>query len=153
MKAHGRLGRIIATFVGCALAAPLVAAPTNIIATRIAGFREIGAAYKNINDSLRSSSPQIYVLQISARQIRDYARQQPGWFPVGSGPKPGVKTAAKPEIWGQAAAFKTAQDNFAKQANAFAAIAATGDVAKMRAQAKALGQTCAACHRAFRIEQ
>lgn len=143
----------VALAATCALAVPLFAAPNNIVATRIAGFREVGAAFKNINDELRSSTPQTYVVQISARQIRDYARQHYGWFPAGSGPKPGVKTAARPEIWSQPAAFKAAQDGFARQANAFATAATSGDVAKMRAQAKALGQTCSACHRSFRIEE
>ncbi|MCJ8159078.1 cytochrome c [Sphingomonas sp. LaA6.9] len=138
--------------MACGVGVPLLAAPANIVATRIAGFREVGAAFKNINDELRSGSPQTYVIQISARQIRDYARQHYGWFPAGSGPKPGVKTAAKPEIWTQAAAFKAAQDGFAKQANAFATVAGSGDVAKMRAQAKALGQSCTTCHRSFRVE-
>ena len=100
-------------------AAPLAAAPGDIVATRIAGFREVGAAFKNINDELKSATPQTYVIQISARQIRDYARQQQGWFPAGSGPKPGVKTA----------------------------------VAKMRAAAKTLGQSCGTCHRRFRVEE
>lgn len=135
------------------MAVPVLAAPPGIIATRIAGFREVGAAFKNINDELKSGSPQTYVIQISARQIRDYARQQQTWFPAGSGPQPGVKTAARAEIWSQPAAFRTAQANFANQANAFATVAASGDVARMRAGAKALGQSCAACHRSFRVEE
>ena len=134
-------------------AAPLAAAPGDIVTTRIAGFREVGAAFKNINDELKSATPQTYVIQISARQIRDYARQQQGWFPAGSGPKPGVKTAAKPEIWSQPAAFKAAQDGFTAQANSFATVAASGDVAKMRAAAKTLGQSCGTCHRSFRVEE
>ncbi|RJF93901.1 cytochrome c [Sphingomonas cavernae] len=150
MKPGWKAGALV---VICALAAPLLAAPNDIVAMRVAGFREVGAAFKNINDELKSSTPQKYVIQLSARQIRDYARQHYGWFPAGSGSKPGVKTAAKPEIWSQAAAFKTAQDGFAKQANAFATVAASGDVARMRAQAKALGQTCTVCHRSFRIEE
>lgn len=144
--------KIVVAALAGALAAPLIAAPTDIVATRIAGFREVGAAFKNINDELKSSTPQSYVIQISARQIRDYARQHYGWFPAGSGQKPGLKTAAKAEIWSQAAAFKAAQDGFAKQANAFATVAASGDMAKIRGQAKLLGQSCATCHRSFRVE-
>ncbi|MCE7796233.1 cytochrome c [Sphingobium sufflavum] len=135
-----------------ALAAPVAAAPGDVVKTRIAGFRELGAAFKNVNDELKGSAPQTYVMQLSARQIRDFARQQYSWFPQGSGPQAGVKTAAKPDIWAKGAEFKAAQDNFAKQADAFAKVAGTGDTANIRAQAKLLGQSCGACHRAFRTE-
>ncbi|MCI4592678.1 cytochrome c [Sphingobium sp. BYY-5] len=153
MKSDARRPTALFTLLAALCATPLAAAPGDIIATRIAGFREVGAAFKNINDELKSTTPQTYVIQISARQIRDYARQQQGWFPAGSGPRPGVKTAAKAEIWSQAAAFKAAQDGFAAQANTFATMAQSGDIARMRLAAKALGQSCGTCHRSFRVEE
>lgn len=132
------------------VAAPLFAAAQDTVATRLAGLRQLGAAFKNVNDELKSETPQPYILQLSARQIRDAAKAQYGWFPAGSGPQPGIKTAAKAEIWSQPAQFKAAQDAFATQAAAFAKVAASGDVAAMRVQAKQLGAACGACHRAFR---
>ena len=135
------------------LAAPLLAQGANMVQARLNGYRELGAAFKNVNDELKSSSPQTMILQLSARQIRDVARQQYGWFPHGSGPRPGVKTAAKPEIWARAAQFKAAQDAFAAQANGFVSAVASKDVARMRTQARTLGQACAACHRTFRVEE
>ncbi|HEX7855154.1 MAG TPA: cytochrome c [Sphingobium sp.] len=153
MRSAGRGFRAgLTVAAGAFLATALMAAPADIVKTRVTGLRELGAAFKNVNDELKSGTPQAIVLTLSARQIRDSARQQYGWFPAGSGPQPGVKTAAKPEIWSRAAEFKTAQDNFATQANAFAKIAGSGDGAALRAQAKALGQTCAACHRIFRTD-
>lgn len=119
---------------------------------RVHGFRELGAAFKTVNDELKSGSPQVMMLQISARQIRDASRAQAGWFPAESAPGPGIKTNAKPEIWSQPTQFKKAQDDFTSQAGAFYKVAAAGDVAAMRVQAKALGGTCAACHRSFRNE-
>lgn len=133
-------------------AGPLMAAQQNIVAQRLAGYRELGAAFKNINDELRSGTPQATVIQLSARQIRDVSRMQYNWFPAGSGPKPGVKTGAKAEIWSQAAQFKAAQDAFAVEANAFQKLAAAGNIAGMKAQSRKLGATCAACHRTFRVE-
>ena len=133
-------------------AVPSPAAAPDIVKARLAGYRELGAAFKNVNDELRSGTPQAYVLQLSARQIRDAAKAQYGWFPRGTGPQPGLKTAAKPEIWTRAPAFKAAQDAYAAQANAFYRFAAAGDIAKMRAQVKPLGATCGGCHRAFRAE-
>jgi cytochrome c556 len=133
--------------------APVLAASADVIRERHAGYRELGAAFKNVNDELKTGSPQIMILQMSARQIRNVAQQQGGWFPAGSGPKPGVKTKAKAEIWTKPAEFKKAQASFSAQANAFYQAAASGNVAKIRAQVKPLGATCASCHRSFRIEE
>ena len=135
------------------VAAPLFAAAQDSVNTRVAGLRQLGAAFKNVNDELKSGTPQPTVLQISARQIRDAARAQYGWFPAGSGPQPGVKTRAKPEIWTQPAQFKAAQDALATQADAFSKVVATGDTAAIAAQAKQLGGACAACHHQFRAEE
>ena len=148
------------TILGCAGAAAIaVSALANtgfaanpVEPARVHGFRELGAAFKTVNDELKSGAPQLMMLQLSARQIRDASRAQAGWFPADSAPRPGLKTAAKPEIWSQPVQFKKAQDDFSNQANAFYKVAAAGDVAAMRAQAKALGGTCAACHRGFRVE-
>ncbi|UVO52653.1 cytochrome c [Sphingomonas sp. SUN039] len=134
-------------------AAPIVAAGADPYKARIDSYRELGAAFKNVNDELRKPAPQVFIVQLSARQIRSTAQAQYGFFPAGSGPRPGVKTAARPEIWTQPAQFKAAQDNFARQAQVFAAAAQSGDAAAIRVQAKALGQTCAACHKAFRVEK
>ena len=141
------LGAVVA---GTAAAPLLASAASDIISSRIAGLRELGAQFKNVNDELKKDDPSPMILQISARQIRDVAKTQYGWFPAGSGPEAGVKTKAKPEIWAKAADFKTAQDNFAKQANAFFQVVQKGDVATMRTQARQLGAACGGCHRTFR---
>lgn len=134
------------------IATPLLAAPADPVSTRVAGFRALGAAYKSVNDQLRSGSPQIPVIKAAAVKIQAASKAQYGWFPQGSGPAAGVKTAAKPEIWGQAAQFKAAQDKFAVEAAAFSKVAAGGNAAAIAAQAKQLGATCSACHRAYRTD-
>jgi cytochrome c556 len=143
----------VVLIAGSGASAALPAAPQDLVRTRVAGLRELGAAFKNVNDEFKSDTPQIYVIQLSARQIRDAARAQYGWFPAGSGPQPDVKTAAKPEIWTQAAQFKTAQDNFATEAGSFMTIAAAGNIDAIRAQTKLLGATCGGCHRTFRVDE
>lgn len=132
--------------------APVLAAASDIVRSRIEGLRELGALFKNVNDELKSSTPQPMILRISARQITDVARDQYTWFPAGTGPEAGVKTKAKPEIWQRSAEFKKLQDNFARQATEFNKVVLSGDVAKMRAQVKLLGATCGGCHRTFRNE-
>lgn len=134
------------------LATPLLAAPTDAVSTRVAGFRALGAAYKSVNDQLRSGSPQIATIKAAAAKIQATSKAQYGWFPQGSGPASGVKTAAKAEIWSQAAQFKAAQDQFAAQAAAFSKVAAGGDATAIGAQAKKLGAACSGCHRTFRTD-
>ncbi len=135
------------------VATPLFAAAQDVVNTRVAGLRQLGAAFKNVNDELKSGTPQPMVLQLSARQIRDAAKAQYGWFPAGSGPQAGVKTRAKPEIWTQPAQFKAAQDNLSAQADAFAKVVAGGDTTAIAAQAKQLGAACGACHHQFRADE
>lgn len=135
-----------------AAASPLLAAPADAIRSRIASFRELGAAYKAVNDSLRGGEVQTVLLAQSARQVRNAARGQYGWFPAGSGPQAGVKTAAKPEIWANPAKFKAAQDSFAAAADQFQKVVAGGDAAAIRTQARKLGAACKGCHDSFRTE-
>lgn len=130
---------------------PGLAAAADTIRARIAGYRELGAAFKGANDGLRGD-PQIVLLQQSARQISNAAKQQYGWFPVGSGAQAGVKTAAKPGIWASPAKFKAAQDAFARQAEQFKKATASGNAALMRAEIRKLGATCKDCHDQFRTK-
>ena len=132
---------------------PTVAAGVDPYKARIDSYRELGAAFKNVNDELRKPAPQAYLIQLSGRQIRSTAQAQYGFFPTGSGPRAGVKTAAKPEIWTQPAQFKAAQDAFNLQAQAVARVAQSGDISAIKVQTKALGQTCAGCHKTFRLEK
>lgn len=147
-----RIHIITALLAGVA-AVPLLAAPIDSVRARINGYRELGAALKNANDALRGSEPQIIMIQQSAREIQNAARAQYQWFPAGTGPNAAWKTAAKPEIWTQAAQFRAAQDNFARAAEAFRSAAAGGNAAAMRTSARALGATCKSCHDRFRAEE
>lgn len=131
---------------------PLFAAAADTIKMRIANYRELGTAFKNINDELRSSSPSTFMIQMSARDVSRAARDQYNWFPAGSGPEAGVKTRAKAEIWATPAKFKSAQDLLATNAEAFAKAAKGGDVGEIRAASKELGRACVTCHRSFREE-
>lgn len=145
-----KLAIITLTVSSAALTLPVLAAASDSVRTRIAGFRELGAAFKSANDGLRGE-PQTVLLQQAARQIRNASKQQYGWFPAGSGPKAGVKTAAKPAIWSSPTKFKVAQDAFAKQAEIFQKAVTSGNAATMRTEARKLGGTCNACHDTYRV--
>jgi cytochrome c556 len=149
-----RLRNLTIAVLAVAIATPVIAAitPADAVRTRVSGLRELGAAFKSVNDALRSPTPQTMLIQISARQISGAARDQYNWFPAGSGPQTGVKTAAKPEIWAQSARFKQAQDAFAAQATSFQRAAQGGNLDLIRAESRKLGQTCKGCHDTFRSE-
>jgi cytochrome c556 len=158
MLMRNKFGRgvVLAAFVAGLIGAPLLAAaadsPADIIKNRIAGLRELGAAFKNVNDELKTSKPNTYLIQIFSRQIQDGAKNIPLWFPAGTGPETGEKTKARPEIWQHPDQFKAAQEAFATQAASFAQVASSGDVDKIRAQTKDLGKACGSCHHDFRTE-
>lgn len=124
--------------------------PKEAVGVRINAYRENGAAFKTINDQLKSGTPVKIMLRTSARTISNTARDQYNWFPDGSGAETGLKTKAKPVIWSDPAGFKAAQDRLAREADLMSKVIDTGDTAAMQKQAKALGQACAACHQKYR---
>ncbi len=142
---------ICGALIAIATATAALAAPADIVRTRIAELRELGAAFKAVNDGLRGSELQTVLIAQSARKIRNAARMQYQWFPAGSGPQPGLKTAAKAEIWAKPVQFKAAQDGFAHQADVFQRAVAGGNAATIRAEARKLGGTCKSCHDTFRV--
>ena len=121
-----------------------------VVKSRVAGLRELGAAFKNATDGMRGGEVQTIMIQQSARQIKSASQAQYQWFPTGSGPQRGVKTLAKPEIWTKPAEFRAAQDNLTKQADAFQRAAMSGNVDAIRAAARGLGGACKSCHDQFR---
>lgn len=143
--------RVIACAATILVVTPLLATPADTVKSRVAGLRELGAAFKGLKDGLNSSDPQTILIQQSARQVRNAAAQMPSWFPAGTGSQPGVKTSAKPEIWTQAEKFKSSQATFAAEASKFQMIVNSGNVAAMRAEFPKLGATCKGCHDSFRV--
>ena len=62
----------------------------------------------------------------------------------------GEKTRVKPEFFEQPDKVRELAVSFAKEANELAKVAATGDVAAIKAQFGKTGGTCKACHDEFR---
>ena len=148
---HSRRRALLAAVLGAAtIAAPLLAAPADLVRSRIASYRELGAAFKAINDGLRGGEVQTVLVAQYARQIRNAARAQYPLFPAGTGPQAGIKTSAKPEIWTKPAEFRAAQDAFARQADALQLAVNGGNAAAIRTEARKLGGTCKGCHDSFR---
>lgn len=126
---------------------------TDIIKTRQQGLKELGAAVKLVRDQLQTGNPDADKIKAAAVNVRKAADAIATWFPQGSGPEAGVKTAAKPEIWSDAGGFTTATHNFVEQAGKFVQVANSGDATALAGGVKALGQTCGGCHDKFRVKE
>ena len=75
------------------------------------------------------------------------------WFPAGSGPESGLETAAKPEIWTNNTEFQEWVEALPVEAEKLQDIVANrGEISEIKAQHKALGETCKGCHDSFRVE-
>jgi len=140
---------------GIDLAAAPATGPTGAAAvkTRQAGYKQMGAAMKALNEQLRSGAPSKDIMLGSARTIAATARGQGALFPAGSGASAGVPTDALPAIWTDRATFDAQMSKLVAESGKLAAVAAGGDVEAIRTQAKATGATCAACHRQFRADE
>ena len=71
------------------------------------------------------------------------------WDGFAEGTK-GVKSAALPVIWSDAAKFKQAQDQFMSAVTALVAASKSGDEAKVKAAIGEVGKNCGSCHDNFR---
>lgn len=153
---HSKL--IVAAVIACAACVGVSVAqeedvdPVPVIQGRQSALRDIGAAFKGINDELKKSQPVLALIRQYARQIDDLAKQQKFWFPPGTGPETEIEMKAKPEIWKQPKEFKAGQAAMAEQAAKLANIAEGSDPAAIRAQWQTLGKTCKGCHDKFREE-
>ncbi|MFM9937707.1 MAG: c-type cytochrome [Novosphingobium sp.] len=141
---------IAALLAGGAIAS--AASPAETIAARQANFKKMGGAMKLLKEELAGGAEKAKMLT-AARTIAATARQQQGLFPAGTGSGAGVKTDALPAIWTQRPVFDAAAAKLVAEADKLAGVAGTADAATVLAQFKAVGGSCAACHRQFRADE
>jgi cytochrome c556 len=127
--------------------------PVPVIEGRQSALRDIGTAFKGINDELRKPHPSLPLIRQYATQIDDLAKQQKFWFPPGTGPETEIEMKAKPEIWKRPAEFKAGQAAMGEQAAKLAQIASGEDLSAIKLQAQTLGKACKSCHDKFREEE
>ena len=144
-----------------------------VMQSRIANFREIGAANKDIADELKSGHPDLRKIRESAVLIQNRGAEMLHWFPPGSEAPferdkswldtivgwfssdslglPGeVKSHAKSAIWTEKAAFERAHNRFKAQADQMVQAAQSGNTTAISAQFRKLGETCKGCHDHYR---
>ena len=149
--------QILKWFVGIGLGAAGMAVVADqdfdsqpVIEGRQSALRDIGAAFKGINDEFKKPSPSLPLIRQYARQIDDLSKYQQRWFPAGTGPESDIETAAKPEIWQQPAQFEAGQVAFGEEVAKLVQAASGNDLAAIKSQARTLGKTCKSCHDKFR---
>ena len=123
------------------------------VQARQANFKQMGGAFKAINDELKKDAPDPAVLRTNAAKMSALAGQLPTWFPRGTGPEAGVKTGAKPEAWSDPKAFAEAASALRVQTTKLAAVGGGADLDAFRAQVRPTGGTCKGCHDKFRLEE
>ncbi|MDP3489521.1 MAG: cytochrome c [Phenylobacterium sp.] len=155
-KTSASLAAALALATGALLAgaSPAVAesAAERAVAARQAGFKQIGAAFKGVNDELRARKPDLAVVAAAAARLEGHATQLPTWFPRGSGPESGAETGARAAVWSDAAGFADAAANLRTQSQRLNVLAREGDLAALRKQAGQVAAACKTCHTAYREE-
>jgi cytochrome c556 len=142
----------MAVIAGALVFAPAVALANaaEAIGARQENFKAIGRANKAIQDELKRPRPSVDVIRTNAAALERASQQIPRFFPAGSGPEAGVKTEALPTIWSNPKGFAQAAERNLAAARALSAAAGSGDMARIRSTAGALGPTCKGCHDEFR---
>jgi cytochrome c556 len=75
------------------------------------------------------------------------------WAAFGPGTDQGAPTRAKPEIWRESDKVKAGADKMVAEVAKLEAAAKSGNLDQLRAAFGATGQTCKACHDAYRTER
>jgi cytochrome c556 len=120
---------------------------------RHANFKALGAASKTVNDELKKDSPDIKLIAANANKMKALTTNIPSWFPKGSGPESKAETAAKPEIWSDAAGFAAAANRVQVETSKLALLANAGDLAGVKGQVRNVGGACKNCHDKFRVPE
>ncbi|KCZ89470.1 c-type cytochrome [Hyphomonas johnsonii] len=122
------------------------------IEARQAHLKNVGKAFKTISDNLKAGEPDLAAIQAAAAAIPSEVSDMDTWFPAGSGPDAGVKTAALAVIWEERTELETKITNLQSAAATLDTTAQAGDIAAIAEAFKATGATCKSCHDKFRAE-
>jgi len=123
---------------------------TDAIKSRRANYKEIGGAFKSINDEVKTGSPLIDTIQPLAQEILKRGSMQMNFFPAGSGPESGEKTHAKAQIWAEQDNFRKLHQDFIHAAEQLNSAIDSGDKSAIASAQKSLGMACKSCHDRYR---
>lgn len=123
---------------------------TEAIKSRKANYKEIGGAFKTLNDEIKTGAPSIDTIQPLAKDLLKRGTMQMNFFPAGSGPESGEKTRAKATIWSEQQEFRKLHEDFIQSARKLDQAIDAGDLTTIASAQKSLGATCKSCHERYR---
>jgi cytochrome c556 len=142
---------VLALGAGVAADALAQAKPDVLVAQRQAAMKLQGKYLGPIGGMLKGAAPyNADVVALNATFLENLARMPwDGFQPSTSG----EKSAAKPEIYKDAAKFKAAADALEAATAKLGAVARAKDEAGVRANFGAVAKACGSCHDEFRVKQ
>ena len=122
--------------------------PGQPVTKRRALLQETLRTFEPMGIMVRGKNPYVAADFLAlADKLQTLSTQPWAYFPAGSTYAP---SRAKPAVWQQSAQFKQAQDAYIKAVSDLAAAAKTGNLDSIRPAYMRVGDSCAACHKAFR---
>jgi cytochrome c556 len=142
---------VAATFA--TLAAPAYAQfnkPEDAIRYRQSAFVVMSNHMGRINAQLKSSTPNIQVIQSSAALVETMSKLPYEAFIPGSESGGTPPTRAKPDVFKDGDKIKTLAEKMQTEVTKLNTVAKGGDIAAIRAQFGEAGKACKACHDDYR---
>jgi cytochrome c556 len=147
-----KFAALTAAIISCGAVVAWAATPEEQVTAREDAMKTFGAGAKTLTGFVKDGQGTIDDVKTATAKMATVAANLPSLFPEGTAVGVG-KSAAKPEVWTNAADFQTkvkgAQDAIA----ALDAAAQAGDAAKVKAAFPVVGQACGACHETFRVKK
>ena len=125
---------------------------SEMIDTRQDNLKDMAAAFKFINDEMKSGEPDMDGIKDAAATVASYSDEIGSWFPEGTGSASGVKTDALDTIWSDPDGFEAAVARFQTAAADLDAAAQAGDLEAFQATIRPTGMSCKNCHETFRAD-
>lgn len=141
-----------ATLLAAGPAAAQFAKPEDAIKYRQGAFTVMAAHFGRIGAMVNGRVPfDAKVAAENAEVVATMAKLP--WAAFGPGTDQGLPTRAKPEIWRETDKVKAGADKLVADTARLEAAAKSGNLDQLRAAFGATGQTCKACHDAYRTER
>lgn len=124
-----------------------------LIDGRIRNFKDIGAAFKAVNDEVKAGRFESATVKYSVKSISSITVNMHKWFPEGSGPESGLTTKAKPFIWDNIDDFNKVRSDFEQTIIALLAATEESDAAMIKANFYKAAKGCKTCHELYREKE
>lgn len=152
MKIRLALAATAAAFAFAAPASAQFAKPEDAIKYRQGAFTVMAAHFGRIGAMANGRVPFDAKVAAENAEVVSTMAKLP-WAAFGPGTDAGLPTRAKPEIWREGDKFKAASDKMVAEVAKLDAAAKSGNLDQLKAAFGGVGQSCKACHDAYRTER